>query len=100
MNSRPQQRIAPSLSVELDDGVSLKGEHMAWVVALPPLQHIQRSLIQRHRMRPAVFVVATGNQQMAALQADLLPLQARYVGLSKASCHRKLSHVCKVLRQV
>ena len=100
MNPRPQQRIAPSLGIDLNDWISLMGEHMVWVIALPLLQHIHRSLIQRHRMRPAVFVIATGNLQMAALQADLLPLQTRYVGLSKASCNRELRHVRVVLRQL
>ena len=36
----PQQRIAPSLGVYLDDGVFLIGEHVARVVTLPPLQNI------------------------------------------------------------
>lgn len=54
MNLSSQQGIAPSFGVDLDDVVSLIGEHMAWVIALQPLQHIRRRRIQLPvKARPA-----------------------------------------------
>jgi len=55
MDARTLPRIAPSLGVDLDDRISLIGKHMRWVIALPPFQNVQRGLIQRRRVRPAVF---------------------------------------------
>ena len=80
MNSSPRQGITSCLGVDLDDGISLIGEHMAWVVALSPLQHIFRRLIQRHRMRPAVFVLATRHPQMA--RSKLICFHCRRVTLA------------------
>ncbi len=61
---------------------------MGRVIALPSLQHIYCRLIEWHRMRPAVFVIGRKNPQMAALQADLLPLQAGHVGLPQTRTER------------
>ena len=40
IDSCPQQRIAPCLGIDLDDGILFVGEHVTWVVAVPLLQHI------------------------------------------------------------
>ena len=81
MDSSAAKRIAPCLGVDLDNRISFIREHIAWVVALPPLQYAQCSLIQRYRVQPTVLVIVDCDPQMATLKADLPPLQARHVGL-------------------
>ena len=54
-DSCPQQRIAPSLRIDLDDWIALISENMSRVIAVPPLQYLQSCFIERHRMRPAVL---------------------------------------------
>ena len=38
LNSRPLQRIAPSLGVDLDKWIALESKNMGRIIALPPLK--------------------------------------------------------------
>lgn len=90
LNSGPLQCIAPRLGIDLDNWISLVAENMGRVIALPTLQHIHGSLIERYRMRSAVFVISCRHPQMAAFQADLFPMQPGNVGLPETRCNGKL----------
>lgn len=67
LNPGPLQCIAPSLGIDLDDWISLISENLGWVLALPPLQHFHCSLIERHRVRPPIFVIGCRHPQMATI---------------------------------
>jgi hypothetical protein len=51
------QCIAPGLGIDLHDGLALVGAHMRRVIALALLQHIERRLVERDRMWPAILVI-------------------------------------------
>ena|GEM_PF-3240412 len=59
LNSSSLQGVAPRLGVDLDNWISLIRENMGRVIALPPFQHFHCGLIERYRVRPAVFVIGT-----------------------------------------
>lgn len=63
LNPRPLQRIAPSPGADLDNRVSLVGENMGRVIALPTFQHFHSGLIERHRVRASVFMICCRHQK-------------------------------------
>tara|TARA_R110001599_G_scaffold292550_1_gene496245 strand:- start:41 stop:265 length:225 start_codon:yes stop_codon:yes gene_type:complete len=50
------QRIAPGLGIDLHDGLTLLGKDMGRMIALAFLLHVNRRLLGRNRMRPAILV--------------------------------------------
>jgi hypothetical protein len=95
-DSSPLQCVSPCLRIHLHHRIAIVGENVSQMIALSPLQHIHGRLIQRHRMRAAVFVTGGRHPKMPPLQADLLPLQAGHMDLPKTRCDRELSHIRKV----
>ena len=95
----PFQRLPPGQRADLHDGLTSEGEHPRCVLAVQLAQDGQGHLVQGHRMRLAILVLAARDPEVHAVEVDVLPLQILDVRLPQPRGDREQRHVGEVLGQ-